>query len=82
MWLSQAQAPDVVGQWVQYGVLGSVVVSLIVGWLWPKPPVDRIIEENQALRRRLEQCQEERQTELRKLRQEVKALAERMARDP
>lgn len=27
---------------VQYGVLGLVIVSLLLGWLWAKPAVDQL----------------------------------------
>lgn len=83
MCFAQAQdAPDVVGQWLQYGALGLVIVALLLGWLWAKPAVDRIIRENESLRARLDRCQEERQAELRRLSDEVRALAERVGRDP
>lgn len=32
---------DVVA-FVQYGVLGLVVVGFILGWIWPKPAVERL----------------------------------------
>lgn len=28
---------------VQYGVLGLIIVALLLGWLWAKPAVDRLI---------------------------------------
>lgn len=28
---------------VQYGVLGLIIVALLLGWLWAKPAVDRIL---------------------------------------
>lgn len=31
--------------WVNFGVLGLVVLSLITGWLWTKPSVDKLQEE-------------------------------------
>lgn len=33
--------------YVNFGVLGLVVVSLITGWLWTRPSVDRLNEEKQ-----------------------------------
>lgn len=36
---------DSVTTWVNFGVLGLVVLSLITGWLWTKPSVDKISEE-------------------------------------
>lgn len=79
MWIAQQASPV---EFVQYGALGLIILGLLLGWLWAKPAVDRIINENERLRARLDQCQEERMNELRKLRQEVKALAEAVARDP
>lgn len=31
--------------WINFGVLGLVVFSLITGWLWTKPSVDKLQEE-------------------------------------
>lgn len=33
--------------WVNFGVLGLVVVSLITGWLWTRPSVDRLVQEKE-----------------------------------
>jgi hypothetical protein len=30
---------------VQYGVLGLVVLAILTGWLWAKPSVDRLLED-------------------------------------
>lgn len=30
-------------EFVQYGVLGLVIAALLLGWLWAKPAVDRIL---------------------------------------
>jgi len=39
--------------WVNFGVLGLVVLGLFTGWLWAKPSVDRLIEErDRAIRER------------------------------
>lgn len=77
MWVAQAApntGPDLVAQWLQYGVLGAVLLALVLGWLWAKPAVDRIIKENEKLRDRLDKCEEERRQELRELRREVERL--------
>lgn len=49
-------------EWLRFGVLGLVVLSMIVGWLVPGRIYDRAIqraerleEENQRLRERLEE---------------------------
>lgn len=31
--------------WVNFGVLGLVVVGLLTGWVWTKPSVDKLLEE-------------------------------------
>jgi hypothetical protein len=39
--------------WVNFGVLGLVVVGLLTGWVWTKPSVDKLLEErDRALRER------------------------------
>lgn len=43
--------------WLQYGVLGLVVVSFLFGWLWPRPSVEqlkRTIEQTRADREAVE----------------------------
>lgn len=46
-----AEAPgiDSVTTWVNFGVLGIVVLSLITGWLYTKPSVDKLTEERDRL---------------------------------
>lgn len=34
-----------IGTYVNFGVLGLVVLSLLTGWLWTKPSVDRLEKE-------------------------------------
>lgn len=36
-------------EWLQYGALGAVIVALLLGWLWAKPAVDRILRDNDRL---------------------------------
>jgi hypothetical protein len=39
--------------WVNFGVLGLVVLSLLTGWLWAKPSVDRLqAEKDRAVKER------------------------------
>lgn len=35
--------------WVNFGVLGLVVLGLLTGYFWPKPSVDKILEERNRL---------------------------------
>lgn len=36
---------------VQYGVLGLVIVGLLAGWLWAKPAVDQLKRDKEAAER-------------------------------
>lgn len=38
---------DPVLSFLQYGVLGLVIVALLLGWLWAKPAVERIITDKE-----------------------------------
>lgn len=58
-------------EWIQFGALGLVVLALLTGWLWAKPAVDRILEENRVLR---EQLHEQRDRQAEALIAEVHAL--------
>jgi hypothetical protein len=42
--VSQEIAP-----FLNYGVLGLLVVAIFFGWVWPKPSVDRLIVERDRL---------------------------------
>src|SRR6266568_8072017 len=33
--------------WINFGVLGLVVLSLITGWLWTRPSVDKILQDKE-----------------------------------
>lgn len=35
-------------EYIQYGVLGLVVVGFLVGFIWAKPAVDRLIKDKEA----------------------------------
>lgn len=38
---------SIVLQWVQYGVLGGVVICMMFGWLVPKQTLDRVLADKQ-----------------------------------
>ena len=38
--------------WVNFGVLGLLVLAMITGWVWPKPSVDKL---NKELERAIEE---------------------------
>lgn len=44
-------------QWVQYGVLGVVVLGFIMGWIWPKPAVKTVLSDRDEARDELRQIQ-------------------------
>lgn len=52
MWLAE-EAPDIF-QFAQFGVLGLFVIAFIMGWIWPKPSVDRILKDNERMSLELE----------------------------
>ena len=33
---------------LNYGVLGLLVLAIFFGWVWPRPSVDRVVEEKEA----------------------------------
>lgn len=35
--------------WINFGVLGMVVIGFITGWIWTKASVDKLIEERDRL---------------------------------
>lgn len=84
MWhlLAQASSTATPVEWFQYGVLGGVLVSLIIGWLWPKPPVDRIIEDKERLLEERSKKMDKLIAEVAELRRDVQRLTERVSRDP
>jgi hypothetical protein len=41
--------PSEIAPYLNYGVLGLVVLSLIMGWVWAKPAVEHILSERDRL---------------------------------
>lgn len=41
--------PAELAPYLNYGVLGLVLVAIVSGWLWAKPSVDRLIAERDRL---------------------------------
>jgi len=46
--------------WLNFGVLGLVVLSLITGWLWTKPSVERLQQERDRLLKEREKADAQR----------------------
>jgi len=42
MWLLAATSSDPIIQFAQYGILGLILIAILTGYLWPKPPVERL----------------------------------------
>lgn len=44
MWLAESTVglPPEIVQFFQVGLAGAVIVGFLRGWIWPKPPVDRL----------------------------------------
>lgn len=57
--MSQEVAP-----YLNYGVLGMVVVAIFTGWLWAKPAVDRLMAERDRLIEEKRKAEEQRDAAL------------------
>lgn len=57
---AESSGLDSVTTWVNFGVLGLVVLSLITGWLYTKPSVDKIMEERDRVIREREKSDAQR----------------------
>jgi hypothetical protein len=42
VWLLAATSSDPIIQFAQYGILGLILLAILTGYLWPKPPVERL----------------------------------------
>jgi hypothetical protein len=51
-------------EWVQYGAIGLVVVLILLGWLWPRPAVERLIKDNDRLRAERDVARQSRDDEM------------------
>lgn len=47
MVLAQATSAGSPLDFIQYGVLGLVIIGLLLGWLWAKPAVDRMLKDKE-----------------------------------
>lgn len=46
---SGSNVPSEIAPYLNYGVLGLVVIGIMFGWLWAKPGVDRLLAERDRL---------------------------------
>lgn len=88
MWLAQGQSPPA-AELIQYGALGVVLIGLLLGWLWPRPAVDRLLQDKDRVIAERDRMIAEHTAridtlaaEVRELRSEIHDLAERVRRDP
>lgn len=44
---SSGDSTDIVGYLLQYGIPGVVIAAMLIGWLWAKPAVDRLIKDKE-----------------------------------
>lgn len=44
---SSGGSTDVIGYLLQYGIPGVVIAAMLIGWLWAKPAVDRLIRDKE-----------------------------------
>lgn len=42
---AQASGTPGLVTFIQYGALGLVVIGFVIGWIWPKPSVDRLLRD-------------------------------------
>jgi hypothetical protein len=76
-----SSAPDNVIEFVNFGVLGLVVVALIVGWIWPKPSVDRLLKDKDRLLGHQAKQIEALGQQMRELNESVQSLRNEVRRD-
>lgn len=56
--------PQEIAPYLNYGVLGLVVIGLVMGWLWAKPAVDRLIAERDRVIEEKKRAEEQRDAAL------------------
>lgn len=47
-WIIAETGTGSLPDFVQYGVLGLVICAFLAGWIWPKPPVDRLLKDKES----------------------------------
>jgi hypothetical protein len=45
-----AAANEPLFQWIQFGVTGLVILGFLTGYIWPRPAVTKLLEDNESLR--------------------------------
>lgn len=52
--------PSELAPYLNYGVLGLLVLGIVTGWLWAKPSVDRLLAERDRLIAEKEKAEQQR----------------------
>lgn len=74
MWFAQTPpggATDPILDFVQYGVLGLIIVALLLGWLWAKPAVQQIIKDKERADERADRAESQRDELLKQYEEKV-----------
>lgn len=61
---------------IQYGVLGLVIVALLLGWLWPRPPVEQLRRDKEAAEARAARAEQQRDELARELQAALPLLSD------
>jgi hypothetical protein len=61
---AESGVPSEIAPYLNYGVLGLFVVAIIMGWVWAKPAVDRLIAERDRLILEKQRAEEQRDAAL------------------
>lgn len=73
MWIAQEATPSPI-EFINFGVLGLVVVAFIIGWIWPKPSVDRLLRDKDRLLDQQAKQLTDLSSEVKQLHDEVRGL--------
>ena len=61
---------------IQYGVLGLVIIALLLGWLWPRPPVEQLRRDKDAAEARAVRAEQQRDELARELQSALPVMNE------
>jgi hypothetical protein len=75
VWIAQTPpaggATDPILDFVQYGVLGLIIIALLLGWLWAKPAVMQIIRDKERADERADRAEAQRDELLKQYEEKV-----------
>lgn len=79
MWFAQEATPSPI-ELVQYGAIGIVLIGFVLGWIWAKPAVERLLKDNDRLVEDFHKKVDTLIDEVRQLRTEVKEIEQTRSR--